>query len=91
MRSGSTPGNQVLEINPFLDCGAAFVVTAFPFECDNPMDLQFGADGNFYLLTYGDGFVAANADAGMYRWEYTKGPQAPRAVVSATPGTARPR
>ena len=49
------------------------------------MDLQFGADGNFYLLTYGDGFFAANADAGMYRWEYTKGPQRPRARVSATP------
>ena len=49
------------------------------------MDLQFGADGNFYLLTYGDGFFAANADAGMYRWEYTKGPQRPHAVVSATP------
>ena len=77
--------NQVLEINPFLDCGAAVVVTTFPFECDNPMDLQFGADGNFYLLTYGDGFFQPNADAGMYRWEYTKGPQAPQAVVSATP------
>ncbi len=76
--------NQVLEINPFLNCGAVFS-TLFPFECDNPMDLQFGADGNFYLLTYGDGFFAANADAGMYRWEYTKGPQAPHAVVSATP------
>ena len=32
-----------------------------PFECDNPMDMQFGADGDFYLLTYGDGFFAANA------------------------------
>ena len=76
--------NKVLEINPFLNCGAVFSTT-FPFECDNPMDLQFGADGNFYLLTYGDGFFAANADAGMYRWEYTKGAQRPRAVVSATP------
>ena len=49
------------------------------------MDLQFGADGNFYLLTYGDGFFTANADAGMYRWEYTKGPEAPHAVIGATP------
>ena len=77
--------NQVLEINPFLNCGQAVIVTAFPFECDNPMDLQFGADGNFYLLTYGDGFFTPNADAGMYRWEYTKGPQRPRAVIGATP------
>ena len=30
----------------------------FPFECDNPMDMQFGTDGSFYLLTYGDGFFA---------------------------------
>ena len=81
--------NQVLEINPFLDCGAAVVVTAFPFECDNPMDLQFGADGNFYLLTYGDGFFQPNADAGMYRWEYTKGPERPHAAVSATPRNGR--
>jgi PKD repeat protein len=49
------------------------------------MDMQFGADGNFYLLTYGDGFFNANADAGMYRWEYKKGPEAPHAVVKATP------
>ena len=75
----------MLEINPFLNCGQAVVVTTFPFECDNPMDLQFGADGNFYLLTYGDGFFTPNADAGMYRWEYTKGPQRPRAVIGATP------
>jgi PKD repeat protein/type 1 glutamine amidotransferase len=77
--------NKVLEINPFLNCGQAVIVTTFPFECDNPMDLQFGADGNFYLLTYGDGFFTPNADAGMYRWEYTKGPQRPRAVIGATP------
>ena len=83
-------GDEILEINPFLNCGEALSNTGLPFECDNPMDLQFGADGNFYLLTYGDGFFAANADAGMYRWEYKKGPEAPRAVIGATPtnGTA---
>ena len=32
------------------------------------MDMKFGKDGNFYLLTYGDGFFLANPDAGMYRW-----------------------
>ena len=37
------------------------------------MDMQLGSDGDFYLLTYGDGFFAANADAGMYKWEYVKG------------------
>ena len=46
------------------------------------MDMQFGADGAFYLLTYGDGFFAANADAGMYKWEYVKGQRAPTGVLT---------
>ena len=56
------------------------------------MDMQFGADGAFYLLTYGDGFFAANADAGMYKWEYVKGQRAPagRAQRPTAP-TARRR
>ncbi len=52
------------------------------FECDSPMDMQFGADGSFYLLTYGDGFFNINADAGMYRWDYVKGQRAPKAVLT---------
>ena len=58
---------------------------SFPFECDNPMDMQFGTDGNFYLLTYGDGFFQSNPDAGMYRWEYVKGQRKPQATIGATP------
>ena len=46
------------------------------------MDMQFGADGAFYLLTYGDGFFNINPDAGMYKWEYAKGQRAPRAVLT---------
>jgi PKD repeat protein/type 1 glutamine amidotransferase len=76
---------RVFKINQFMNCGQALIRTAFPFECDNPMDMQFGSDGNFYLLTYGDGFFAANADAGMYKWEYRKGQRAPQAVLNATP------
>ena len=49
------------------------------------MDMQFGADGAFYLLTYGDGFFTQNPDAGMYRWEYVKGQRAPQAEIGATP------
>jgi len=76
--------NHVQKINPFLDCGQANVANSpFMFECDNPMDMQWGADGAFYLLTYGDGFFNINADAGMYRWDYVKGQRAPRAVMSA--------
>ena len=49
------------------------------------MDMQFGPDGTFYLLTYGDGFFAANPDAGIYRFDYVKGQRAPQAVLGATP------
>ena len=76
--------NRVFKINQFLPCGAANQANPpFMFECDNPMDLQWGADGEFYLLTYGDGFFNINADAGMYKWQYVKGLRAPVAVLSA--------
>ena len=69
--------NRVFKINQFLDCGAATSrPRRSPFECDNPMDMQFGADGDFYLLTYGDGFFNINPDAGLYKWEYVKGQRA---------------
>ena len=85
VRSGSTRTTRCSRSTRSSTAGRRSSRRTFPFECDNPMDLQFGADGNFYLLTYGDGFFQPNADAGMYRWEYTKGPQRPQAVVSATP------
>jgi PKD repeat protein/type 1 glutamine amidotransferase len=75
----------VLKINNLLDCGGALITTPFPFECDNPMDQQFGSDGNYYMLTYGDGFFTANPDAGLYRFEYVAGPQRPQAVLGADP------
>ena len=45
--------------------------------------MEFGPDGNLYLLTYGDGFFAINPDAAMERFEYVKGQRAPVAVLSA--------
>ena len=33
---------------------------ATPFECTNPMDMFWGEDGNFYLMTYGNGFFNIN-------------------------------
>jgi PKD repeat protein/type 1 glutamine amidotransferase len=78
--------DRIFKINRFLDCGAALSSSSqFAFECDNPMDMQFGTDGSFYLLTYGDGFFQSNPDAGMYRWEYVKGQRKPQAVLKATP------
>ena len=55
------------------------------------MDMEFGPDGNFYLLTYGDGFFAINPDAAMERFEYVKGLRAPVAVLTAVPLMARIR
>jgi PKD repeat protein/glucose/arabinose dehydrogenase len=76
--------NRVFKINSFLDCGQANIPNpVFKFECDNPMDMQWGDDGSFYLLTYGDGFFNINLDAGMYRWDYVKGTRAPKAVLNA--------
>ena len=42
-----------------------------------------GRDGDFYLLTYGDGFFNINPDAGMYKWQYVKGQRAPTVGMSA--------
>jgi len=78
--------NRVFKINNVLNCGQAPVIPVTrPFLCDNPMDMEFGPDGNLYLLTYGDGFFAINPDAAMERFEYVKGLRAPVAVLSASP------
>ena len=74
---------KILKINQFLNCGQFGTrPPTSPFECDNPMDMQWGADGAFYLLTYGDSFFGINADAGMYKWEYVKGLRPPTAVLT---------
>jgi PKD repeat protein len=75
---------RIVKINGFLDCGSRASAGAgtFMFECDNPMDMQFGADGAFYLLTYGNGFNVISPDAGMYKWEYSKGNKSPKAVLT---------
>lgn len=76
---------EVFKINNLLDCGPGPVTPARPFLCDNPMDMQWGPDGNFYLLTYGDGFFRANPDARLVRFAYVKGQRAPIATLTATP------
>jgi cytochrome c len=80
---------RVFKLNQLLNCGAVGSAV-LPFECDNPMDMQFDGKGHFYLLTYGDGFFNINADAGMYRWDYVKGQRAPRVSLSATPTDGQP-
>ena len=76
VRSGSTP-RAASSRSTTCSTAAPSERTGGLFECDNPMDMQFGADGNLYLLTYGDGFFVANPDAGLYRFEYVAGEQKP--------------
>jgi len=75
----------VFKINNLLNCGPAPTSPVRPFICDNPMDMMWGDDGNFYLLTYGDGFFAINPDAALVKFSYVKGLRAPIAVLTATP------
>jgi cytochrome c len=71
----------VFQINSLLNCGGS----PSPFLCDNPMDMKWGQDGNFYLLTYGDGFFQPNPDALMVKFSYNKGQRAPIGMLSANP------
>ena len=78
--------NKIFKINRILDCGDTSANRdVLPFECDAPMDMQFGPDGTFYLLSYGDGFFNQNPDAGLYKFEYVGGKRAPQATIGATP------
>ncbi|MCW3839536.1 ThuA domain-containing protein [Micromonospora yasonensis] len=81
--------NRIFKINDLLDCAGLNARrvpdTNKPFECDNPMDMQFDGKGHFYLLGYGDGFFNVNNDAGLYRWDYVKGQRAPIPVLAASP------
>jgi cytochrome c len=70
---------RIFKINSLLNCGEL----PQPFLCDNPMDEMWGPDGNFYLLTYGDGFFRGNPDAKLVKFSYVRGLRAPTAVLSA--------
>jgi PKD repeat protein len=58
------------------------------FRNDNPIDLEFGADGSLYVLEYGDGFFRQNPDSGLYRIDYAEGNKAPQARFTATPSSS---
>jgi hypothetical protein len=60
---------RIFKINSVLNCGEL----PQPFLCDNPMDQMWGPDGNFYLITYGDGFFRPNPDAKLVKFSYARG------------------
>jgi glucose/arabinose dehydrogenase len=63
----------IFQINSLLDCGDFDDwPEQHPFLCDDPMDVMWGPDGNFYLLMYGDGFFRPNDDAALVKFSYVK-------------------
>jgi cytochrome c len=50
-----------------------------------PIDMEAGPDGRIYVLEYGSGWFARNADAGLARVDYNRGNRAPEiAKVNAS-------
>ncbi|GAA0490439.1 glycosyl hydrolase [Paractinoplanes deccanensis] len=55
------------------------------FTWANPMDLEFGPDGQLYVLEYGNGFFRANPEAQLSTVRYVKDGRSPVARITATP------
>ena len=49
----------------------------------NPIDMEFGPDGNLYMLEYGAGWFAHNDDARLIRIEYNAGNRKPQIQLTA--------
>lgn len=54
----------------------------------NPIDMQYGPDGQLYMLEYGNGWFTTNSDARLSRINFTSGNRAPvlEAELSTTAG-----
>lgn len=51
---------------------------------DKPVDMQFGPNGDLYLLEYGTFWRAQNDDSGLYVIEFAPGNRKPKAVASTS-------
>lgn len=49
----------------------------------NPIDMAFSADGDLYVLEYGEGWFTGNPDARLVRIEYTAGNRKPQIKLNA--------
>jgi len=49
----------------------------------NPIDMQFGPDGDLYILEYGSGWFKQNDDARLVKIEYNKGNRKPIVQIAA--------
>jgi cytochrome c len=53
------------------------------YKFSNPMDMEFAANGDLYMLEYGSGWFTGNDDARLIRIEYNGGNRNPKIAVSA--------
>lgn len=53
------------------------------YRFSNPMDMQFAANGDLYMLEYGSGWFTANDDARLIRIEYNGGNRIPQIQMAA--------
>lgn len=53
------------------------------YKFSNPMDMEFSADGDLYMLEYGSGWFSANDDARLIRIEYNGGNRKPQIELTA--------
>ncbi|MCA0363387.1 MAG: ThuA domain-containing protein [Bacteroidetes bacterium] len=61
------------------------------YKFSNPMDMEFAANGDLYMLEYGTGWFTANDDARLIRIEYNGGNRKPQIEMAANqPGGAIP-
>ena len=53
------------------------------YKFSNPMDMEFAANGDLYMLEYGSGWFSANDDARLIRIEYNGGNRKPAIQLNA--------
>jgi cytochrome c len=53
------------------------------YRFSNPMDMEFAANGDLYMLEYGSGWFSANDDARLIRIEFNGGNRKPSIVLNA--------
>ncbi|MDO1512161.1 ThuA domain-containing protein [Maribacter confluentis] len=53
------------------------------YRFSNPMDMQFAANGDLYMLEYGSGWFSANDDARLIKIEYNGGNRLPKIQMAA--------
>lgn len=53
------------------------------YKFSNPMDMEFDANGDLYMLEYGSGWFSANDDARLIKIEYNGGNRKPAIQVNA--------